>query len=530
MASVETWLRRQASERPVLLLIVWAAALLAINAPSQSFLAHDEGYYVQQARVVVATGDWVTQHWFGGLTYDRAMGIVWLIAVSQKIFGFSEIASRLPVMLSSLGAVLLTYSIGRRLVSKLAALAGAAILAVTPIWMQASKLAHQDVPLAFCALLAIWALLRAEESSRKFTWGLVAGAAFSAGFAIKSFMIIPIVAALAPYVLWEHRRHRHLFNPGLYVGAVVGMAPVIIWLAASYDLYGSFPIETQIGKLIFLAGKDFHDAGPFYYLWNIPATAFPWPLFALAGAVIVARSDMGRKTLLLGFPLLLLVELTLFKTRTWYYALQLYPMLSLLAGVALVALAREYSAGGSRWPQRIATLFGMLGALLIVAAGLVYFDVIAVGSDRTRLSLVGLLGGLGLLAPFALLHADQLRKSAATFGGAFLAGPFLAIAALFATGLWGNYDPKFKEYLREPAIAALAHNHADDTYVIGYSSSGKDRGMIALYSPGIVKSLDSAGSAQSGSLIWAHETRISEFDIDPDTTTHFGEWYLFETK
>ena len=108
VASVETWLRRQACERPVLLLVVWAAALLAINAPSQSFLAHDEGYYVQQARVVVATGDWVTQHWFGDLTYDRAMGIVWLIAVSQKIFGFSEIASRLPVMLSSLGAVLLT--------------------------------------------------------------------------------------------------------------------------------------------------------------------------------------------------------------------------------------------------------------------------------------------------------------------------------------------------------------------------------------------------------------------------------------
>lgn len=527
MASVETWLRRQASESPFLLLALWTAALLAINSLGQSFLAHDEGYYAQQARVMVATGDWITQHWFGGLTYDRAMGIVWLVAVSQKIFGFSEIASRLPVMLSSLGAVLLTYSIGRRLVPQQAALAGAAILAVTPIWMQASKLAHQDVPLAFCSLLAIWALLRAEESDRKFGWGLAAGAAFSAGFAIKSFMIVPIVGALAPYMLWEHRRHRNLLNPGLYVGAVIGMLPVIAWLAASYDRYGSFPIETQIGKLIFLAGKDFHNAGPFYYFWNIPATAFPWPLFALAGAVIVTRSDMGRKTLLLGFPLVLFLELTLFRTRTWYYALQLYPMLSLLAGVALAALAREYSTGGSRWPKRIATLSGMLGALLIVAAGLIFFDVIAVGSDSPRLSLVGWLGGLGLLLPLAVALSNPQSRSAALFGGSFLVGPFLAIAALFATGLWGDYDPRFRQYLRQPALAALAQAHADDTCVIGDSASGKDRGMIALESPGIVKSINTPGEAPIGSLIWVHKSRFGALGVNAETATRFGEWYVF---
>jgi 4-amino-4-deoxy-L-arabinose transferase-like glycosyltransferase len=510
-------------------------ALLAINAPQQSFMAHDEGYYSQQARMVLESGDWITQHWFGNLTYDRAMGIVWLIAASQSLFGFGEIASRLPAMAASLGAVLLTYAIGTRFTSKHAALAGAAILAATPVWMQASKLATQDIPLAFVALLGVWALLRAEEGRSRVGWGVLAGAAFSTGFTLKSFMIVPVVAALAPYIIWEHRRHRHLLNPGLYLGAVIGMVPTVLWLALSYQAHGWLPVTTQVEKLLLLAGEDFHGAGPFYYLWNVPATAFPWPLFAVVGAVIAWRApDFRRKTLFLGFPILLFLELTAFSTRTWYYALQLMPYLSLLAAVALVALARSYGEARSRAGASIALVSAALGALLIAATAVVALRPALVGEDWSRFALVGAMAGLGLLVPLAVVLADRRNgsRSPAHFSAAFLAGPAAAIAMLLATGLWGDYGARIKEPLTtDPLREILRETPVDILIASGYPArAGEDVVLLALYSPRIGRTVSDAGAIPEDGYAWVHRADLPTLQRPYAQLGTAGDWHLLRME
>lgn len=336
-----------AHARPRLLLLALVGALLLIASPDQSLMAYDEGIYAIQARDMVESGDWVTQAWWdGGLMFDRAMGLQWLVATSQSLFGFGEFASRLPVMLAGLASAFLIYAIGLRMVSPGAALLGAAILVVTPVWIHAARLTTQDVPLVTMELLGIWALLRAEEARRKWAWGALAGLAFGAGFALKSFMVFPAAAALLPYLIAEHRRHRHLANPGLYAGMLIGLAPSAIWLAQAVALHGDFVLDLFFGKLLYLAEEDFHSAGPAYYLWAMPLNGFPWPFLAIPGAVIAWRSTtVRRKSLLIGFPLALFLLLSAFTTRTWYYALQLYPMLALLAAVFVLTLARRYEIG-----------------------------------------------------------------------------------------------------------------------------------------------------------------------------------------
>lgn len=532
MTALDGWLRRMTDRKPALLLAVLTVVLLAVNAPDQSYMAHDEGYYAQQARVALATGDWITQHWFDDITYDRAMGNIWLIAASQSLFGFSEMANRLPAMLASFGAVLLTYAIGKRFASQQVAFAGAAILAVTPIWMQASKLATQDIPLAFVALLAVWSLLRAEDGSSKIAWGILAGAAFSAGFVIKSFMIVPIVAALAPYILWEHRRHRHLLNPGLYLGAAIGILPTVLWLGLSFRMYGWAPITIQIEKLLFLAGEDFHSAGPLYYFWNIPLTAFPWPFFALAGGVIAWRApSFRRKSLFIGFPVLLLVELTMFSTRTWYYALQLLPYLSLLAAVALVALAQRYRQSLTGQAVIMAMAAAALGTLLIVAAVIVGLRPSLIGPEWFHYVIMGATAGLALLAPLAVIQADRRKgsRSPSLFSASFLAGPFMAIALLFATGLWGDYGARIKQPLSASPLSTVLTSDSHDVFIVtNYpgGAAGADVVLLALYTNRPTRKVSDTAGLPERTLVWVHSDGLPALTRPYEQIGIADNWHL----
>ncbi|MEX0955312.1 MAG: glycosyltransferase family 39 protein [Rhizobiaceae bacterium] len=530
MTKVDYLFRRDA-RRPILLVVLWTGFLLAITPPNQSFMAHDEGYYAQQARIMLQTGDWITQHWLGNLTYDRAMGIVWLVAASQSVFGFSEIASRLPGMLASLGAVLLTYAIGTRFASRSIALTGSAILAVTPVWMQASKLATQDIPLAFVGLLAVWALLRAEDGKSQLGWGFLAGAAFSIGFALKSFMIVPIIAALAPYVIWEHNRHRHLSNPGIYLGAVIGFIPSLLWLVLSYQSYGWRSVTAQVSKLFFLAGEDFHDAGPLYYFWNIPATAFPWPLFAIAGAAIAWRAPaFRRKTLFIGLPVVLFLELTAFSTRTWYYGLQLLPYLSLLAAVALMALARSYEKGPPRAGVSVALVSAVLGLLLLGAASVVIWLPDLLGPDSGRLAIAGAAAGLCLFLPLAIVLVDWRLdvRSSRLFLWAFFAGPAIAIAMLFATGLWGDYGARIKEPLTTQPLRDVLHLNRVDILIPATRppSFGEEMVLLALYSPRIDKRVRNVDRIPQGGYAWVHLLDLPVLERRYLRYGKAGDWHL----
>lgn len=455
-------------------LLLWTGGLLLLRSPQQSFMAHDEGYYAQQARWILENQDWLTVGWWGDVVYDRTLGLQWLIASSFQVFGQGEGAARLPSMLAGLGAVFLTWRLGLRFSKQRVGWWGAAILAVMPVWMQASRLAIQDIVLVCLELLGIWALLEAEYARGKgqIAWGMLAGATVGLGFMIKSFMVFLPVVALLPYLILEHRRHRHLRNPGLYLGLVLGAIPVTLWLGLSMARYGWLPVEQLFGKLLALSRQDNAfdiPTTPWFYLWNIPANSFPWAFLAGAGGVLCWRTaNQSRKWLWLGYPLGLLGLLTLFDTRTWYYPLQLYPFMAMLGAIALTTLAEAYCSPSSRrrrLPIALTWVVGLLGVgLLLVGIGLLAMPLGDLPAAMRAYGWVGVGGGLGWLVPFGVMQRDQAqpwhRESAFLWRMGWLLGPWLAIAAAFLTGLWGNYNPDLKTALQSPPIAPVLQQNA----------------------------------------------------------------------
>ncbi|MBE9012980.1 glycosyltransferase family 39 protein, partial [Pseudanabaenaceae cyanobacterium LEGE 13415] len=248
---------------PYFTLLVWVLPIVLIRSSQQSLMAHDEGIYAAQAKTILSTGDWITPQWGGGTpVFDRTIGIQWLIAGSFLLFGINEDAARLPSAIAFILSVLLTYAIGVRLTTPRIAWLGAAIFSVIPLVTQYGRLATQDMALVAVELIGIWALLMAESSMRP--WRFVAGAMFGWGFMIKGFMIIPAAIALLPYLIVQHRRHRHLLDPMLYVGLAVGLILPIGWLWAAVERDGFYRLQELFGKLFHLGGQTYQGANQFY--------------------------------------------------------------------------------------------------------------------------------------------------------------------------------------------------------------------------------------------------------------------------
>jgi 4-amino-4-deoxy-L-arabinose transferase-like glycosyltransferase len=486
---------------PYLTLLLWVLPLVLMQSAHQSLMAHDEGVYAIQARSILETGDWLTLQWGNQINFDRTIGIQWLIAVSYWFFGINEAAARLPSQLAFVSSVLLLYRIGRlTLRSAHLAWLGAAVFAVMPLSIQYARLSTQDSMLVMIELLAAWAMVESESGQPKQRRSLLllTGAALGWGFMIKGFMAIPVAIAFLPYLIGQFRQHQHWRNPWLYVGLVIGWIPVVGWLGAATAKYGLMPLQSLIFKVSYLGDNLNYDAGPFYYLWNIPANGFPWVFFAIGGLVlsltnIHCHNRIRRHWgLLLGFPLLLFVELSLFKTRTHYYPLQLFPWLSLWSAIAIDYLLQLYRQ--QRYPGRVAAvsyglggmgLWGLVFGVLVLTGQLTLIPGIkpAEMQPLAMMSLVLGLGWLGLLATWLTRHRGDIFRSAKQWLVCLLLPAWLVLGMLGLTGLWGDYSSSLKAMLADPRIAAITQGESIDFVVqpAPLTSGGRKRYLLLSY-------------------------------------------------
>jgi 4-amino-4-deoxy-L-arabinose transferase-like glycosyltransferase len=436
---------KRAAWFPYFSLLLWVLPLVLVRSGQQSLMAHDEGIYAVQAKAILETGNWLAPQWAGEVSFDRTIGMQWLIALSYRLLGLGEEAVRLP---SSIGYVLssvLLLRLGSLTIGPRLGWIGAAIFAVVPLVAHYARLGTQDMVLVCIEVVAVWALLEGEQVDRKSWWPLVTGVMFGWGFLIKGFMVLPAAVALLPYLLLAHRRHGHLGNPWLYLGGLLGLVPGAGWLWAAIGMYGTDRVWGELlGKLLHLKGQTYQGAGPLYYFWNIPANGFPWAILGAIGGVLIWKKSRDYRWLLVGGPLLLFLELCLFGTKTPYYPLQLMPGLALLAAVALDELRQK----GLRW------VMAGLGLMVLGAAAILGFGWVHLPPEwaTVRWGLWGTLVVLGV----NWLAAGWRGNDRRTWLVGLLAGPWFVVFSLNAMGLWGNFSGEVKDFTNQIALEGPA--------------------------------------------------------------------------
>ena len=536
---------------PYLSLLVWMLPLLLLGIGNSSLMAHDEGLYAWRSRLMYDSGDWINP-WES--PHHKTPGFYWLIAVSYSLFGISEISVRLPNMVLGILSVLLVYEIGKILLNKKVAWLAAAILSVEFLWLQYSRLGTPDVPMVFLVLLGIWSLLKAELNPRhRYIWGLIAGCSFSMGFLIRSFMIFLPIVALSPYLILQHRRHNHLANPMLYLGFLLGLVPTIIWLRLSSLRFGGDSFAELINFVTKLSSSERRNNNWTYYFWNVPILAFPWSLFSFLGGGLLIRNflfklnnstgdypkntkqysnvnsergyinseqdarttlekaqskDLRYFSILVGFPLILFIELSIFSTRLSHYSLCLYPFIALLAAVGLSWLGKIWDTdteelkirnisifsiffkfnnpsihlSPTRILQTINYTFAALAILLLLGGTVVFFISDRDGEIRNY-AIVGLALGLSWLSlPLIWIARCRFGKNIITaryWIGAWLISAWLSLAVTSNLGLLSNYNSDFQAFLQQPQISQILQNHPIDFVEVG----GKTGVLINFYTP-----------------------------------------------
>ncbi len=152
------------STRAVWLLGATAAAaaitaLYAYGAHGFPLTEPDEARYAEIGREMLARGDWVTPHLNFVKYFEKPPLVYWATAAAFGALGVSELAARLPSLVSGLVTIALTVGLARRMYGPSTALLALPIIALGPLFGFLAQTLTLDMSLTLfmtLAMAAVW--------------------------------------------------------------------------------------------------------------------------------------------------------------------------------------------------------------------------------------------------------------------------------------------------------------------------------------------------------------------------------------
>lgn len=362
-----------------LLAFLAAACAVLFIALGEAPIERAEIYFLDAARAMVESGNWLVPHYRGQPFYDKPPLTYWLLAASFSAFGPSLTVGRLVPALLALATLGAVFGFARRHsgtadspTRERAALFSTIILGTSYAFMSFARLTMSDMLLTLLVLLAADGLLVADGTSRaprapsaRAGMALVlCGTLLGLAFLTKGPIAWIFFGSLLLAIALVQRRVPRIFNFAGLLGAFLAISIAAIWFFFVYQREGAEPLQWFFLRenLQRFAAETYDSDQPFwYYLPTYLFEGLPWSLlapFAFRFAVSGPTGTVLGRVIVL-WTLLMLVPLSLSHGKIDYYILPLLPPLSALTGT--------YLASGTASP----------GALRLAAAGLLAIVLIA---------------------------------------------------------------------------------------------------------------------------------------------------------
>ena len=284
-----------------------------------------------------AAGLWATTGEFATQLYADPSAIV--------------LAGRTAIVALSLAVMATTARLGARLGDAPAGLVAAMLLAASPLHSEISSLVRTDIMVSLFSLLAMLASVSVAQHGRRrdlIVAGLWMGTAVSTKWPGAVLALAPLAAWLWA---WRQDRRHWLLGTLLLGGAMlVAMAVLMppLWLRP-LDVWAALINEVQPAH-VGATGGNWLDKFLWYLavLWD---RGLGWAALLIpVGAALAMQRRAMPVVLILLLPTVALLALLCSQTNVWQRWLVLpMPMLSLLAGLALSAVARAVRGARSGW-------------------------------------------------------------------------------------------------------------------------------------------------------------------------------------
>lgn len=270
----------------------------------------------------------------------------WLLCLSYRILGETPFAMRVPAAICAILTTALTMLLALRAAGRRAAILAGIILATSfgLLGHHAARGGELDVPLTLLMLLF---LMLAPQLAQQRWARLAAGLVLSLGFLLKSFAILPFVAAIGLYGLITRGVGSWRMWP---LPLTITLATAAIYAVARTAAEGSSEfVRRMFVEDLLLRSTTMIDPGG-NSNWDYIGALFdrfaPWPLVVLL-ALAVSRHFATRRlsaevaTLLWCCILVPLAFFTFARTHHSWYIIPLYPAGAIMAAVAVLEVTER---------------------------------------------------------------------------------------------------------------------------------------------------------------------------------------------
>ncbi len=449
-------------ERFLIMIILFAVLLLAVNIGSRALWDPDEGRYAEMGREVLALNDWVTPHLNYHLYFEKPMMFTWMEAASQKAFGVNEAASRIPPLACGLGIVLLVWFLAKDQWGRRAALVSSVILITCVEFFVLCNSVDINMALAFFITASMVFFWLGQSHGKPvyyyLMWVFAGGAALTKG---PVGLVLPALAVLLYIIVTKQFRLILQARPvsGFLLFLVVTLPWYILVCQKNPDFFNFFIINEN---LLRYTTTIHHRNQPFWYFIPVILGGFlPWTFLV---PETIKRMGLSRKNippfilyLIIWFAVMFLF-FTPSKSKLATYILPCFAPLSLLAGYAY----RESDKKSGLSLNLISSLWLIISVALIVFQLFVPREFISNVDHPETLEPIfkcGLWGGLTIIA--GTLAAIVAGRKIGSIPGYAMLGLTLLLAGILFAGNWDNIKST-KNILKD--LPSDAHLYAYETY------------------------------------------------------------------
>jgi hypothetical protein len=407
---VPTMVTEAVDRRPdrirLLLAIVLALSFLARLVAIRHGLPHaynvdEELHYVPQA-TRAADGDWYSGY------FENPSGFTDLVAVVYRVVFWGQDVSMLLVddpaavftvarvvcALLGTATVAMVYVAGRDFFDRRVGLWAAAFFGFAFLPVFYSHQALNDVPTLLPLTVALVAC-RAVHERGSWTDLLLAGAAVGVAAATK-YLAAPmaLVIALAVLLSVAQKRTRPVAGlvrlGGAAVACVVGLLVLNPFIVVEFGkFWANFSGQSAQAATTKLGQTGSAWVGyPMTLLWGLGVVPLT---LAAVGLVLLWRRDRGRALLLISFPVILYVGMSMQGRYFGRWMLPAYPVLAVLAGYGAMRTAEAAQAWTPRLRQHTALALVATVALAQPVVDVVRSDLLLTRTDTRTTALARIL-------------------------------------------------------------------------------------------------------------------------------------------
>ena len=316
---------------------------------------------------------------------------------------------------------------------------------------------------------------------------------------MKTFLVFVPLLSLLPYLSIKKNL---IFSKFFWLGLLIGFIPYLCWSSSINPFLEKDIIFYLVDKFNILSNKNSFTNPFYYYFWNIPVTFLPWSIFSIIGTIWNITERKENKYILTFFPLILIIILSFFSTKTPYYALQVSSILSLNTYVGI-----KYLVNSERYKKIFIFITSKIIPLFIFSLTFSYYfffrHIINLNFKENTFLILGLLL-LGLSWSFI-----KPQKSFKEILITLIIGPYLLTSFLLQSGLFTDRSRELREKMEYVSSLDIVKNQTIKVDKSGITDSRSHSKIIkiSLLTPNLGDGLESIEQLRKSELAWSTEIK-----------------------